>query len=276
MRASRRLIPCPRARPPDPPRRRESCHPLCLSAVLAAGLAASFRYVDQYVRYRGFGPPVSKVAPVARGRIASFSFVSPALGGRRETPLVYLPAGYDRNPLHVYPVLYLLHGTPGDPRTAFVNSLHVGPRMDELVAEHRVRPMIVVMPPGSPGTYDPATEWANGPARGTRWFRYLTHDLVRAVDARYRTIRSRDGRAIAGYSSGPMRRSTRSSGIPGRTASPRPGAATSGRRRARSTGSPRSWRTSRRSRRHRAGAPPCVGPGITSTCTRGAAIRCFR
>jgi enterochelin esterase-like enzyme len=175
---------------------------LSLAVALAIGLAAVYRYVDQYVEYRGFGPPVSLVAPRSRGRIVSFSFASSALGGRIEKPLVYLPAGYASHPATRYPVLYLLHGTPGDPRTAFVNSLHLGPRMDALAAEQRIRPMLVVMPPGSPGTYDPATEWANGPVRGAHWFRYLTHDLVRAVDGRYRTIPTRAGRAIAGYSSG--------------------------------------------------------------------------
>jgi enterochelin esterase-like enzyme len=99
-------------------------------------------------------------------------------------------------------VLYLLHGTPGDPRTAFVNSLHVAPRLDALIAHHRARPLIVVMPPGSWGTYDPGTEWANGPRRRDRWFTYLTRDLLRVVDARYRTIATGRGRAIAGYSSG--------------------------------------------------------------------------
>jgi enterochelin esterase-like enzyme len=174
----------------------------CLAAVLAIGLATLFHYVDQYLLYRGFGPPVSTVAPIEQGRIASFTFSSAALGGRRETPLVYLPAGYASHAGRRYPVLYLLHGTPGDPRTAFVNSLHLAPRMDALVADRKIRPMIVVMPPGSPGTYDPATEWANGPGRGAGWFTYLTHDVVRAVDARYRTIPTRAGRAIAGYSSG--------------------------------------------------------------------------
>jgi enterochelin esterase-like enzyme len=173
-----------------------------LAATLAIGLTALFHYVDQYVLYRGFGAPVSKVAVLDQGRIASFSFASPALGGRRVTPLVYLPASYATHPARRYPVLYLLHGTPGDPRTAFVNSLHLAPRMDALIADHRMRPMIVVMPPGSPGTYDPATEWANGPKAGQAWFTYLTRDLVRQVDARYRTIPTRAGRAIAGYSSG--------------------------------------------------------------------------
>lgn len=175
---------------------------ISLAVTLAIGLATVYRYVDQYVVYRGFGPPVSTVPPVARGQITSFRFASAALGGREVRPLVYLPAGYAADPATHYPVLYLLHGTPGDPRTAFVDSLHLGPRMDELVADRRIRPMIVVMPPGSPGTYQHATEWANGPGHGARWFRYLTHDLVRAVDARYRTIPARAGRAIAGYSSG--------------------------------------------------------------------------
>lgn len=175
---------------------------VALAVTLAIGLATVYRYIDQYVQYRGFGPPVSHVPPVSRGKITSFHFSSTALGGRDERPLVYLPAGYAAAGSERYPTLYLLHGTPGDPRTAFVDSLHVGPRMDALVAGHRIRPMIVVMPPGSPGTYDKATEWANGPGHGARWFRYLTHDLVRAVDARYRTIPTRTGRAIAGYSSG--------------------------------------------------------------------------
>jgi enterochelin esterase-like enzyme len=173
-----------------------------LAAALVIGLVAVYNYVEQYVMYRGFGPPVSRVAPASRGRILSFSFASGALAGRMERPLVYLPAGYASHPATRYPVLYLLHGTPGNPRTAFVNSLHLGPRMDALAVAHRIRPMIVVMPPGSPSTYNKATEWANGPARGSAWFQYLTHDLVRAVDSRYRTIATRAGRAIAGYSSG--------------------------------------------------------------------------
>src|SRR4029077_19144821 len=84
----------------------------------------------------------------------------------------------------------------------FVNSLHVAPRLDLLILRHRVRPFIVVMPPGSPSTYDRATEWANGPAPDAHWFTYLTHDLIHAVDAHLRTIRTAAGRGIGGYSSG--------------------------------------------------------------------------
>ncbi|HET6172337.1 MAG TPA: alpha/beta hydrolase-fold protein [Gaiellales bacterium] len=175
----------------------------CLAvAVTGVGLAFFARYVNDYVLYRGFGPPHASVAPSAQGRIDTLAFHSPALGGRPMRALVYLPAAYRTQPWRHFPVAYLLHGTPGDPRTAFVNSLHVGPRLDLLILQHRMQPLIVVMPPGSPSTYARATEWANGPARDARWFTYLTHDLIHAVDRHLRTIRNRSGRGIGGYSSG--------------------------------------------------------------------------
>ncbi|MDP9259618.1 MAG: esterase family protein [Actinomycetota bacterium] len=176
---------------------------ICLAvAVTALGLASFARYVHDYVLYRGFGPPVATVPPAEQGRIATLAFRSRSLGDRTERALVYLPAAYRTQPARRFPVAYLLHGTPGDPRTAFVNSLHVAPRLDLLILHRRVQPLIVVMPPGSPSTYDRATEWANGPGRDARWFTYLTHDLVHAVDRHLRTIRNASGRGIGGYSSG--------------------------------------------------------------------------
>jgi enterochelin esterase-like enzyme len=176
---------------------------ICLAvATTALGLAFFANYVQDYVLYRGFGPPVATVPPAERGQIATLAFRSRALGGRSVRALVYLPAAYRTQPNRRFPVVYLLHGTPGDPRTAFVNSLHVGPRLDLLILNHRVRPMIIVMPPGSPSTYDKATEWANGPARNAQWFTYLTRDVIQAVDTHLRTIPTAAGRGIGGYSSG--------------------------------------------------------------------------
>jgi S-formylglutathione hydrolase FrmB len=169
---------------------------------MALGLGLFASYVRDYVRYRGFGPPVALVPPAAQGTISVLAFRSQALGGRTERALVYLPAAYRTHPRWRFPVAYLLHGTPGDPRTAFVNSLHVAPRLDLLIRQRRARPLIVVMPPGSPSTYTRGTEWANAPARNARWFTYLTHDLIQAVDTHLRTIPNASGRGIGGYSSG--------------------------------------------------------------------------
>ena len=104
-----------------------------ISAAIAAGLFGLYGYVHQYMLYRGFGPPTPTVAPALRGRIVPLDIVSRALGNRKERILVYLPTGYATHPQRRYPVLYLLHGTPGSPTTAYVNSLHVGPRMDLLI-----------------------------------------------------------------------------------------------------------------------------------------------
>jgi enterochelin esterase family protein len=159
------------------------------------------QYVHDYILYRGFGPPKPSVPAAEQGTIVQLNVRSPALNGATESSLVYLPAGYATSHLR-YPVVYLLHGTPGDPQTAYVNSLHVAPRMDALVASGQAKPMVVVMPTGSTGTYDRSTEWANGARPGEKWFTYLTRDVVRAVDSHFRVIPRGDARGIGGYSSG--------------------------------------------------------------------------
>ena len=171
-------------------------------ALLGFGSLGLTRYVSDYVLYRGFGPPVSSAAASDRGTIVTLGVRSLALGGVTVHALVYLPAEYARNPKRRYPVVYLLHGTPGDPRTAFVNSLHIAPRMDALIAAGTIKPMIIVMPPGSSSTYSKGTEWANGATAGTGWFDYLTHSVLQTVDSTYRTIATGKGRGIGGFSSG--------------------------------------------------------------------------
>ena len=91
---------------------------------------------------------------------------------------------------------------PGRP-AAFLATVRMGVVQDELVALHRARPMILVMPFGSTGSFTDE-EWANGVGRTTAWETFLARDLVRAVDARYRTIR----RGSAGRSRGSPRAAT--------------------------------------------------------------------
>lgn len=176
---------------------------LALTLGLASlGLVSFAGYANAYVNYRGFGPPVSRVGPSEQGRIVTIAVRSAALGGATEQALVYLPSAYRVNPTRHFPVVYLLHGTPGDPRTAFINSLHIGPRMDSLIAAGKIHPMIVVMPPGSPSTYSSATQWADGPPARSHWFTYLTRDVVNTIDTRLRTIPNTAARGIGGFSSG--------------------------------------------------------------------------
>jgi enterochelin esterase-like enzyme len=171
-----------------------------LAAFVAVGLVGTYRYVDNYWVYRGFAPPHDASFVKSKGSAGQFMLASPALGGRRQLVDMYLPPGYYSHPKRRYPALYLLHGFPGRP-AAFLATVRMGVVQDELVALHRARPMILVMPYGSTGSFTDM-EWANGVRPHEGWETFLARDVVHAVDARYRTIRSGQSRAIAGLSEG--------------------------------------------------------------------------
>ncbi|HEV7641102.1 MAG TPA: alpha/beta hydrolase-fold protein [Gaiellaceae bacterium] len=171
-----------------------------LAAFVAVGLVGAYRYIDNYWVYRGFAPPHDAAFVKVHGSADHFMLASPALGGRRQLIDIYLPPGYRSHPKRHYPVLYLLHGFPGRP-AAFLTTVRMGVVQDELVALHRARPMILVMPYGSTGSFTDK-EWANGVRPHEAWETFLARDVVHAVDARYRTIRSGQSRAIAGLSEG--------------------------------------------------------------------------
>ncbi len=142
------------------------------------------------------------VVPVRHGVVTSATLVSPALGGRRQPYLVYFPPGYgDRaNAARRYPVLYLLHGAPGQP-SDWTNGLHIQLVADELIARGRLRPLIMVMPEGNGGVWHDS-QYINRFDGTFNAATYIARDLVHVVDARYRTIAARGGRATAGISEG--------------------------------------------------------------------------
>jgi S-formylglutathione hydrolase FrmB len=163
---------------------------------LAVGLVGARRYFDNYWVYRGFAPPSDPVA-VQPGTLERVSVPSAALLHPQEA-YVYLPNGYASQPSRRYPVLYLLHGFPGRP-LAFIETVDMGVVDD--VFTKRNEPLILVMPFGSTGTFTDE-EWANGAGPGNGWATFVSRDLVRYVDAHYRTIPNGGGRAIGGLSEG--------------------------------------------------------------------------
>jgi len=173
---------------------------LLVVGFVAVGGLGTYRYLDNFWLYRGFSKPQDPAFVVSRGTTDRISVASPALGGRHQTVYVYLPPGYRTHPARRYPVLYLLHGVPGRPK-AFLETVRAGVDQDVLVAQHRMRPMILVMPFGSTGTFTDE-EWANGWRRGNGWETFVARDLVRSIDGRYRTIASPSARGIGGLSEG--------------------------------------------------------------------------
>ena len=126
--------------------------------------------------------------------------------GRSRRMTVYTPAGYEAD-YRSYPVLYLLHGMGGD-EEAWVATGRVAEIMDNLIAEGKAEPMIVVMPNGcmrhdaapgysAEGFYKP---YMSGSMDGS--FEEYFSDVVEWTDAHYRTYPSKERRAIAGLSMG--------------------------------------------------------------------------
>ena len=167
---------------------------------LAGGAVGLYRYLDSYWLYRGFPPPRDPAFVKTAGTFQTIHVRSAAIGGRSERVVAYLPPGYDQSSAQRYPVFYLLHGFPGDPE-GFVRTVRVGVVEDTLLAQHRMRPTILVMPMGSTGIFTDK-EWANGIHRNEGWETFLARDVVRAIDQRYRTIRSGAARALGGLSEG--------------------------------------------------------------------------
>jgi len=167
---------------------------------LAVGGLGVYRYLWNFWVYRGFAPTHDPAYVASPGTETSFFVASPALGGRRQQVVVYLPPGYDAHPTVRYPVLYLLHGSPGTPH-AFLHELRMGVLDDVYTTLQRAQPLILVMPFGSTGQFTDK-EWANGYRPHQAWETFLARDVVRAVDSRFRTVRSGAGRALAGLSEG--------------------------------------------------------------------------
>ena len=120
---------------------------------------------------------------------------------RREVT-VYLPPGYSTHPGRRYPVVYLLHGFAADHR-AFMAGVYANMNtrlsMDSLIRAGLVKEMIVVTP-NARNAFD-GRFYRNSVTTGN-WEDFVYRDLVSFIDRKYRTIRNRSGRGIAGHSMG--------------------------------------------------------------------------
>ena len=124
---------------------------------------------------------------------------------------VYTPPCYGKSKRR-YPVLYLLHGSGGD-ENAWLELGHTARIMDNLIAEGKIEPMIVVMPNGNSGKQaapgETSENLAYRPAmtnqlKGYKDGRYEEHfyEIVDFIDSQYRTVPKKSKRALAGLSMG--------------------------------------------------------------------------
>jgi enterochelin esterase-like enzyme len=128
---------------------------------------------------------------------------------------VYTPADYDKDVNKRYPVLYLQHGG-GEDETGWASQGRANLIMDNLIAEGKAKPFIIVMdngtwrmpegsrPPQPPAQGErpagpwPPEGWANG------FMKTMLEDIIPMIDANYRTVADQQHRAMAGLSMGAM------------------------------------------------------------------------
>ena len=146
-----------------------------------------------------------KVNEVPHGNLSKVWYPSPTLKMQRRMT-IYTPPGYNKG--GKYPVMYLLHGSGGD-ENAWSELGRAAQILDNLIAAGKAKPMIVVMPNGNPNCQAAPGEWSFGmytpgfrdggtgpttPAVATIPESFM--DIVNYVDANYRTIKKREGRAM--------------------------------------------------------------------------------
>lgn len=145
------------------------------------------------------------VKDVPHGEVRSVPYRSQVTGQWRRAH-VYTPPGYDASIRTRYPVLYLQHGAGEDER-GWTNQGRAHFILDNLIAEKKTRPMIVVMDSGyarrSGGAEPPARSGPAGSAAPISAFEdVLLGDLIPFIDRTYRTRADRNHRAMAGLSMG--------------------------------------------------------------------------
>ena len=144
---------------------------------------------------------------VPHGSVAHVWYDSPTLGKQRRLT-VYTPAGYESSKAK-YPVLYLLHGSGGD-EDAWSDLGRTAQIMDNLIAEGKAKPMIVVMPNGvwfnqaAPGAavnmFQPTFQ--NSRSQSTAEVESSFPDIMNFVEKTYRVAKGYSNTAVAGLSMG--------------------------------------------------------------------------
>ncbi len=144
---------------------------------------------------------------VPHGSVTRCWYNSPTLNMKRRLT-IYTPAGYETGNKK-YPVLYLLHGMGGD-EEAWIALGRTAQILDNLIAQGKAKPMIVVMPNGNVDHEAAPGESASGMIKPTMQLPKTMEgsmeesfpDIVNFVDRNYRTVKTKSGRAIAGLSMG--------------------------------------------------------------------------
>jgi enterochelin esterase-like enzyme len=136
---------------------------------------------------------------IARGKIETVEYNSKTVGNKRKM-LIYTPPGYSNDTN--YPVLYLLHGIGGDEKEWYE---HASPEviLDNLYADKKLMPMLVVLPNGRAEPNDRAVGNTFSHSKAFENFEHdLLNDVIPFMESNYPVKKGSENRAIAGLSMG--------------------------------------------------------------------------
>jgi enterochelin esterase family protein len=139
---------------------------------------------------------------VPHGEVREHWFYSKVTESYRRM-FVYTPPGYDKDLTTRYPVLYLQHGA-GEAENEWTHSGKMNFILDNLIAEGKAKPMIVVMNNGFATRPSQAGLTLTGNARWSAFEEMLINEVIPDIDSYYRTKPDRGNRAMAGLSMGGM------------------------------------------------------------------------
>jgi enterochelin esterase-like enzyme len=142
------------------------------------------------------------IQPVPHGNIHISTYVSKTMNAPRNI-YVYTPPGYETSTAR-YPALYLMHGAGGS-ESSWVTAGRANVILDNLIAEGRAKPMIIVMPYGRAGqstTFGPAPVVVPADQKNLTFPNDVVPDVIEFAEKNYRIAPGADNRAIAGLSMG--------------------------------------------------------------------------
>jgi enterochelin esterase-like enzyme len=136
---------------------------------------------------------------IPHGKLELIEYDSRTVGTRRKMQ-VYTPPGYSMD--RKYPVLYLLHGIGGD-ESEWKRFATPDVLLDNLIADGKAVPMIIVMPNGraQPNDRPEGNVFSHAPAFA-KFEQDLLNDVIPAIESRYSVRTNREQRALAGLSMG--------------------------------------------------------------------------
>ncbi|HEA22265.1 hypothetical protein LCGC14_1004030 [marine sediment metagenome] len=168
--------------------------------LLSMLLSYSFVIGQDIEKHAPKGFDVAK-SSIEKGKIDSITYISKTVGTDRKA-IIYTPPGFSKS--KKYPVLYLLHGIGGDEKEWLTEG---NPQviLDNLYAQGKLEPMLIVMPNGRAMKNDRATGdifAADKVAAFANFEKDLLNDLIPFVEKKFKVYKDKEHRAISGLSMG--------------------------------------------------------------------------